>query len=248
MIAGSQLNSYEGGEVAENEYVFSLRPLLSVVWRRLWIIILVMVLFSGIAVANGLQQTPLYEATTKILVGRGGGMTESPSDVEGFQQLASTMAVAVVSRPVAEAAVQQQDLGLSSGALLSGLSADVIPETQFIEVKYTDSKPERARRVVNAVGTAFSKRISEVSQSTSDITATVWEPAITPAYPVSPTPWRDGFIALVLGGMLGLGLAFLLEFLDDSWQSAEEAEQVSGVPTFGVIPEFEAAKRKQKAS
>ena len=247
MIAGSQRNTYED-EVAETEYVFSLRPLLNVVWKRLWVIILVMVLFSGVAVGRSLQETPLYEASTKILVGRGGGITENPSEVEGFQQLASTMAEAVVSRPVVGAAIQQQGLKLSSGGLLSGLSAEVIPETQFIEVTYVDSNPERARRAVNAVGTAFSKRISEVSQSTSNITAVVWEPAITPAYPVSPTPWRDGIIALVMGGMLGLGLAFVLEFLDDSWQSPEEAEQVSGVPTFGVIPEFEAAKRNQKAS
>lgn len=243
MIDGSQRNTYEA-EVAGNEYVFSLRPLLSVVWKRLWIIILLMVLFSGVAVGRSLQEPPLYEASTKILIGRAGGMADLPSDVEGFQQLAPTMAEAAVSRPVAKAAIQQQGLKLSTGVLLSGLSTEVIPETQFIELKYVDSKPEGAKRVVNAVGTAFSERISEVSQSNGAITATVWEPAITPAYPVSPTPQRDGIIALVMGGMLGLGLAFLLESLDDSWQSPEEAEQVSGVPTFGTIPEYEAAKRK----
>ncbi len=245
MIGRSQQSTFEAG-VAGNESVFSLRPLFSVVWRRLWVIVLVMVLFSGVAVAISRQQTPLYEASVKMLVGREGGITENPNDVLGFQQLAMTMAEAVDSRRVAEAAIRQQDLNLSPEGLLSSLNAEVIPETQFIEVSYVDSQPERAKRVVNATARAFSEQISEVSAS--DITATVWESAITPVYPTSPTPWRDGFIALVLGGIVGLGLVFLLEHLDDSWRSPEEAEQISGVPTIGAIPKFEAAKDKQKAS
>jgi capsular polysaccharide biosynthesis protein len=56
---------------------------------------------------------------------------------------------------------------------------------------------------------------------------------------VSPDPLRNVLIALVLGGLLGVALAFLLEYVDDSWDSPEEAEEVSGIPTFGVIPRFE---------
>ena len=47
--------------------------------------------------------------------------------------------------------------------------------------------------------------------------------------------------------VFGMRLAFLLEYVDDSWRSPEEAEQVSGVPTFGVIPEFEALTGKKEA-
>jgi capsular polysaccharide biosynthesis protein len=38
--------------------------------------------------------------------------------------------------------------------------------------------------------------------------------------------------------LLGVGLAFLLEYLDDRWNSPEETERVSGVPTLGAIPKF----------
>jgi capsular polysaccharide biosynthesis protein len=44
--------------------------------------------------------------------------------------------------------------------------------------------------------------------------------------------------------VLGTGLAFLLEFMDDSWRSPAEAEQVSGVPTFGVIPPVTESARR----
>ena len=85
----------------------------------------------------------------------------------------------------------------------------------------------------------FSERSTEVSRSANAITATVWETAVLPEHPVKPNPLRNAAVALVLGTFLGLGLAFLLEYLDDSWNSPEEVERVSGIPTFGVIPEFE---------
>jgi capsular polysaccharide biosynthesis protein len=53
-------------------------------------------------------------------------------------------------------------------------------------------------------------------------------------------------VALTIGLMLGIGLAFLLErFVDDGWRSPEEVEQASGVPTFGTIPNFEAARARK---
>jgi capsular polysaccharide biosynthesis protein len=46
--------------------------------------------------------------------------------------------------------------------------------------------------------------------------------------------------------MLGIGLAFLMEYLDDTWRSPEEVERVSGVPTFATVPEFDLAKNEKK--
>ncbi len=47
--------------------------------------------------------------------------------------------------------------------------------------------------------------------------------------------------------MLGIGLAFLLEYrLVSGLHSPERLEQLSGVPTFAVIPEFEDAGLRKK--
>lgn len=214
--------------------------------RRLWIIVLVMVVLGGAAAGFSLMQTPTYEASTKILVGQERGITQAPSDAMGLLQLTQTMAEGVSSRPVAETAIRQQNLRMSPEDLLGeNLSVEQIPNTLFILVTYTDTDPERARRVANAIGEAFSERVSDVSPSAKSITASVWDPAVTPDEPVSPDPIRNGLLALALGLMVGVGLVFLLEYLDDTWRSAEEAELISGVPTFGVIPEFGRARGKK---
>ena len=76
---------------AEDEYVLSLAGSLRVIRRRLRIISLVAVVLTGAAVGFTLAQTPMYEASIKILVGQERGITETPNDVLGLQQLTQTM-------------------------------------------------------------------------------------------------------------------------------------------------------------
>jgi capsular polysaccharide biosynthesis protein len=226
-------------EASGGEYVISLEGILQVVRRRLWVILLVAAVLAGAAVGYSRAQTPIYEASIKILVGQQRG-DQSYVGTFDLQQLTGTMAEGIDSRPIAQAVIQQLGLRITPEGFLGRLSVEQIPETQFIEVYYTDSSPERAQRVANTIGEVFSKQVSEVSPSASNITATLWERAVLPEAPVSPTPVRDGILALMVGLVLGGGLALLLEYLDPSWRSPEEAERISGVPTFGVIPEFQA--------
>src|SRR5829696_6819367 len=225
---------------AEGEYVLSFGDLFQVVRRRLWIILLVALGLTGAAVALSLMQTPTYEASIKILIGQERqSRSDAPrDDVMSLQNLTRTMVNAVNSRPIAEAVIDRLDLQTDPDSFLGNLSAEQINETQFIEVRYEDPSPEEAQQIANATGDVFSERVADASATASAVTATVWERAVVPDEPVSPKTLRNAFGALVLGLMLGTGLSFLLEFLDDSWRSPEEAERVSGVPTFGVIPEF----------
>ncbi|MDQ4069688.1 MAG: polysaccharide biosynthesis tyrosine autokinase [Actinomycetota bacterium] len=62
-------------------------------------------------------------------------------------------------------------------------------------------------------------------------------PAVVPTSPVAPQPVRTGVLALLFGLVLGVGLAFLREFLDDSVKSKDDFERVApGVPVLGLIP------------
>ncbi len=232
-------------EDSREEYVISMGDLLRVVWRRLWVIALVGLVLSGSVVAYSLTRTPMYEASIKILVGQE-QRTDVPanlgSDVMGLQQLTQTVADLVDTRPVAETVIQDLDLRITPEKFIENMEVEQVAETQVVEVTYRNPDPQKAQAITDAIGKAFSDQVSEVSTSANAITATVWEEAAAAETPVSPNPLRDGILAAMLGCMLGLGLAFLLEYLDDSWRSPEEAERVSGVPTFGMIRTFENPK------
>ena len=61
--------------------------------------------------------------------------------------------------------------------------------------------------------------------------------ATAPDKPVRPTPEKNGVIALIAGLMLGVGIAFLIDYLDDSIKNKEDlTHATSGLPVIGLIP------------
>lgn len=236
-----KLRSRTLGEGFDDEY-FSLRESLRIINRQLWIVALVVFTFVGAAVLFSLLQTPQYESSIKILIGQNqnaGDAYNLASDVQGLRQLALTLAEAIDNRPLAESVIEERDLRTTPEKFLEeDLSVEQLPDTQVIQVSYRDSDPERARQVANTIGEVFYKQISEVSLDAEGITVTIWELAAKPEEPISPNPVHNGLSALALGLIIGLGLAFLVERFDNHWDSPEEVEQISGVPNFGVIPEF----------
>jgi capsular exopolysaccharide synthesis family protein len=82
------------------------------------------------------------------------------------------------------------------------------------------------------------EQLDLISSITSSGGAQVVRKAEAPTSPVSPSPLRDGAVALVLGAVLGIGLAFLIDTLDERIRGAADLERISGgLPTLALVPE-----------
>lgn len=87
------------------------------------------------------------------------------------------------------------------------------------------------------------------SQLTTTGGARVISEAVEPSSPVEPQPVRNAVLALVAGSVLGLGLAFLLEQLDDHVHGSDEVEAATGgLPILGVVPRSRRRNRRGVAS
>jgi capsular exopolysaccharide synthesis family protein len=64
---------------------------------------------------------------------------------------------------------------------------------------------------------------------------TVVDPAAPPLNPSGPRVLLNTLLAAFLGLLLAVGVAFLIEFLDDTLKSPEDIEAVTGLPTLGTI-------------
>jgi succinoglycan biosynthesis transport protein ExoP len=60
--------------------------------------------------------------------------------------------------------------------------------------------------------------------------------AVVEPVPIAPNPVRNTVLALAVGVTLGLGMAFLLEYLDNTIKSTDEAEKTYGAPVLGHVP------------
>lgn len=60
--------------------------------------------------------------------------------------------------------------------------------------------------------------------------------AITPTSPIGPQRGRNILVALLLSFAAGIGLAFLLDYLDDSVRTSDDISRHLGLPTLALIP------------
>ncbi|MCZ6625261.1 MAG: GumC family protein [Deltaproteobacteria bacterium] len=67
----------------------------------------------------------------------------------------------------------------------------------------------------------------------------VMEEAQVPGFPIKPRKTRDLSLAIVIGLLGGIGLAFFREHLDNTIRTPEEVGRYLGFPVVGIIPVFE---------
>jgi uncharacterized protein involved in exopolysaccharide biosynthesis len=81
-------------------------------------------------------------------------------------------------------------------------------------------------------------RISSAMDSEKIANVSLLEPASAPFKPVSPKKLLNLVLGIFLGAFGGLGLAFFMEYLDDSLEKPEQAENALNLPVLASVPEF----------
>jgi capsular exopolysaccharide synthesis family protein len=74
-----------------------------------------------------------------------------------------------------------------------------------------------------------------LAETQSNDYLTMVEEASVPSIPIRPRTLLNVLLAAILGGMLMLGLTFLIEYFDNSVRSRDDIEQFIGLPTLGTI-------------
>ena len=244
-------NTVEYTPPAEEEVFVSIADTARSARRMLWIVILVPLLTVGAAVGVSLLQQPVYDASAEVVLSPRGSQQDNLSNtISGLQALAIEMEAAGLNRSMVEEIVdtQGEPSAVSEADLNDNLTIAQLEDTRFLTLTYKDTAPGRTQEVVNDAAKIFASRAPQASGVEADAAMQVSALAGVPTTPEEPDLLRNAFGALVIGLMLGIGLAFLLEnsYLRGLY-SPEKLEHLSGVPTFGTIPDFETARAKQRA-
>jgi len=175
---------------------------------------------------------PLYQATATVLIG--GDISTGDSDWTSFQMsknLLPTYAELARRPPVTQAVVDALGLSVSADELRKSISVSVVGNTQLIEISVTDNDPQRAANIANEVAQQLVEQ-APISAPPGFIRTT--ERAQRPLRP-SVTSHISVLVAGMTGLVLAIGIAFLIEHLDDTIRAPEDVTQGLGLPILGTV-------------
>lgn len=103
-------------------------------------------------------------------------------------------------------------------AISNKIEVTIQDQSQVLTVTVTDESVQRAKYIANDVASVFQNTVPEVMNVDNVSVLAVADVGENPT-PVSPQPVINMAIVLILGMLIGLGLAFLKAFMDKRIQT-----------------------------
>ena len=210
--------------------------------RKRWqiIVAVMLVVVAGAALATALSPN-VYQAQTQLFVSTSGGSDSSAllSGSSFTQQRVLSYANVITTPKVLDPVIEALQLKTTAAKLGDQITATVPLDTVLIAVDVTNADPRVAAQIADAVGKQFTKTVADLESVTtgqsSPVKVTMVSVPTVPTAPISPKPTRNLALGVVLGLLLGLGLALLRDLLDTTIKSEKDCAEVTDATVIGSI-------------
>ncbi|WP_096156429.1 YveK family protein [Bacillus sp. FJAT-45066] len=217
------------------EETISLKELFQTIRKRLSLIMLITIIATTVSgMVSFFVLTPIYQSSTQILVNQSKNETGqySSADIQSNLQLINTYNEIIKSPAILSIVSEQVGGGETAVSLNSKVTVSSANNSQVVNIRVEHEDPAMAALIANATATVFQREIISLMNVDN---VNILSEATASTSPVKPNPQLNMAIALVVGLMAGVGLAFLLEFLDNTVKSEQDVENQLGLPVLGVI-------------
>ncbi|WP_338788131.1 YveK family protein [Metabacillus sp. FJAT-53654] len=219
------------------EETISLKELFRTLKKRLSLIIIIAAIATATSgIVSYFLLTPIYQSSTQILVNQSKNdqQTYNPGEVQTNLQLINTYNVIIKSPAILDKVIQKEKLDMSAGALNGLITVSSEQDSQVVNITVQNEDPQTAANIANSIATTFQTEISKIMNVHNVTILTQAQLGEDPS-PIKPQPVLNMAIALVVGLMAGVGLAFLLEYLDNTIKTEQDIENQLGLPVLGAI-------------
>ncbi len=221
----------------------SIKDVFKILLRKWWIIFICVVVFGAAAYTwTNYFVVPMYSANTTLYVGKN-------TDTVGIQSNDLYLGANLIldyreiakSKLVAYEVIDELGLNMSAGAMASMISVEQRELTRVIQISVRYPDPQMAMDIANKVAEVFQKKVIEIMQLEN---VQIIDRAELPRFPISPNNRLNYMVGIILGLAIGVGIIFLIEFLDDTIKTPEDVQKHVDLPVIGVIPVFNGRRVK----
>lgn len=183
---------------------------------------------------------PEYEASTKVYIGKerfkNVSTTYTNEEINMYQRLIKTYSELVKTKDLVRKSISNVGQDISVNEVLSKLQAISIADTQILQIKYVSDSREEAYDMVYGITEEFMKLSKKLYPKGN---VHIIQQPIVPEIPVGPNKKMNVAIGALLGMMIGLGVTFLREFINNTYSNKEEVERDLEIPCIGIIPKID---------
>ena len=218
------------------EQVISISEIIDAVKKRWKIIALTTVLATLVSgIFSFFVISPTYEASTKVFIGKEESSMESYNynDITMYQKLLKTYSELIKTKDLINRAITNSKYELKVEEVLNDVSVTTVADTQMIQISYRSTSPNIAKNMLENITNEF---IATAQELVPNGNVRILESVELPKNPVAPNKKMNIAIAFTLGMMVGFGIVFLLEYLDNTYKNKEQLEKDLDIPVLGVIP------------
>ncbi|WP_226528028.1 YveK family protein [Metabacillus niabensis] len=219
------------------EETISLKELFLTLKKRLSLIIIITAIATATSgIVSYFLLTPIYESSTQILVNQTKSEEQlyNYNEVQTNLQLINTYNVVIKSPTILDKVIEKENLDTTASDLNELVTVSNEQNSQVVNIAVQNEDPKKAADIANSIASTFQEQISKIMNVDNVSILTQAQLGENPS-PVKPQPVLNMAIALVVGLMAGVGLAFLLEYLDNTIKTEQDIENQLGLPVLGAI-------------
>ncbi|RWR07853.1 Wzz/FepE/Etk N-terminal domain-containing protein [Siminovitchia fortis] len=207
---------------------FDLRSLSKLIKKRLWLVILITVVFTGVGwtYTELNNMSPKYEASTNVII-----------DAEA--EYRNTLQVVIKDITVLETVIRELGLDKSTETLAKQVRVESLEDTQVVKISVVDTNPESAADIANTTAKVFIKKVPSVLDING---VSVLSEAKVNSKPMQNNGIKILLAAFLLGAVTGLGLIFIMDYFDSTIKSEREIEQLLGTQVLGSVSKKQKGK------